>query len=117
MSPFKIRIKKRLSLTLFIYVLITSLFVTALSTAVQLVWTFRNEVAQIKYNVEFVEESYLPSIANSLFIFDEDQLLIQLKGVLQLPGIEYCEVYEEIEASAFKVFVGNPEGRKDLVRS
>jgi len=109
--------KQRLSLTLFIYVLIASLFFTALSTVFQLILTYREEVAQIKRNVDFVEESYLPSIANSLFILDEDQLLIQLKGVLQLPGIEYCEVNEEAEAGVFKVYVGNPEGRKDLIQT
>ncbi len=109
-------LRQRLSFKLFVIVFVSSLLVTLLFTGIHLIFQYRKGIAQIGRNVDFVEESYLPSIANSLYFLDENQLSLQLKGVLQLPGIEYCEIQEKSGERAFKLSEGNPKSRKDIIR-
>ncbi len=64
-------LRHRLSLKLFVLVFVSSLLVTLLFTGIHLIFQYRKGIAQIGRNVDFVEESYLPSIANSLYFLDE----------------------------------------------
>ncbi len=111
-----VKLKQRLSFKFFLSVMAFSVLLTFLSTALQLFLQSRTDTAIIKRNVEFVGESYLPSIAGSLFELDENQLRPLLKGVLQLQGVVYCEVVEESQRRSYRISEGNSTSRKDIVR-
>ena len=110
------KLRHRLSIKLFVIIFVSSLLVTLLFTGIHLIIQYRQGIIQIGSNVDLVEESYLPSIANSLYMLDENQLSLQLKGALQHRGIEYCEVQEKSGQRLFKVSEGNPKSSRDLVR-
>ena len=79
-------------------------------------FTFQAEIAQTEENIEFVGSSYLPSISDSLYKLDESQLRLLLRGVLQLQGIDYCEVFYSIGGERLNIVEGNPESPKKIVR-
>ncbi len=66
--------------------------------------------------MQFIADSYLPFIAKSLWDVDDDQIRLQLKGIMQLPDIEYCSVVEKIPVISSKIAVGDHNGRKDITR-
>jgi PAS domain S-box-containing protein len=110
-------LRHRLTFRVFLTVVLCSTLFVGLSIGLQLWLSYRNETAQIKDNVKFIERSYLPSIADSLYKLDEPLLRLLLRGALQLQGIEYCQVSEKMGEKGYTVSEGNPtKGRKDIVR-
>lgn len=98
MKPWKnstLSKEHRLSHKFFILVLITSLVALFISALVYYHHGYRTGINRIQQNVQFINESYLPSVAASLYAFDETQLQLLLKSMLKLEGIARCEVSEE----------------------
>jgi PAS domain S-box-containing protein len=116
-SFVRFSLRSRLSLRLLVYVVICSLFFTLLSSAFQLYLGYKADILEIHKNIQFIEDSYLPSIANSVYILDEEQLKLQLKGVLQLHDIIYIEISETTDAkNALVLHLGDPKSSRDIVR-
>ncbi len=84
--------KKKLSIKFFLLTASFSAVFIVLSIGVQLSFEYKKELSLIEQNVKFIEKSYVPSITDSLFKMDEPHMRILMEGVLQLRGIEYCEV-------------------------
>ena len=108
-------LKKRLSTKFFLIVFGCSMVSVFLSIILQMFLEYRTDVNRIINNVSFIKESYLSSIEDSVYKIDEAQVKLQLKGILQLQGVEYCDVVEK-KGMSNKIFEGDPESRKDLVR-
>jgi PAS domain S-box-containing protein len=87
-----------LSRKFFNLVLIASLVVLVISTLVYYRHGYRTGIHRIRQNIEFIKESYLPSVAASLYAFDETQLQLLLKSMLKLEGIARCEVTEALSS-------------------
>ena len=81
-------VAKRLILALVLF----SSLVTAVITAVELYGDYRRDVGQIRRSIAFVGESYLPSLTNSVWVADGEQVQTQLDGLLRLPDIEYIGI-------------------------
>ena len=109
-------LRHKLTFKLFFIVILCSTVFVGLSIALQLNFHYRMETDRIANNVKFIGKSYLPSIADSLYKLDEPVLRQLLYGVLQLNGIEYCEVSEITGDKKYRVSAGNPESRKDIER-
>ncbi len=93
MSKLLQRIREsRLSLRLLGLILIFSVLLTLLMSAVQLMLEYRRGVTGINNRLANLEASVAPTIANSLWSSDEQQLEIQLRSMLEVPAIEYVEV-------------------------
>lgn len=75
-------------------VLLFSSAITLLLTLLQLYLDYRRDVAEIESRLQEIEQSYLASLADSLWHLDEQQLALQLKGLLRLPDIRAVEVRE-----------------------
>jgi len=79
---------------LLVGVLLVSSFITVILAALQLYADYRHEVAGIETRLSRIGESYLDSLAESLWNLDERQLRLQLDGILRLPDIRGVEIRE-----------------------
>ena len=98
---------KNLSRKFFILVFFAGLIVLAISTIFDYRRGYRTGINRIQQNVQFIEESYLPSVASSLYAFDEAQLQFLLKSMLKLGGIARCVVTEELSSRQLKLTEGH----------
>lgn len=91
---FSIRKGQVLPYRLLIYILICSSFFTIIGTSVQLFMEYRSDVGEIQKGMGQIENSYVNTIAASLWDINIDHVKIQLEGALKLPGMRYLEVVE-----------------------
>ena len=75
-------------------VLLFSSIVTLALTALQLYLDYDREVGVIETRLDEIGRSYLGSIGESLWNLDQNQLELQLGGILRLPDIQAAELRE-----------------------
>jgi len=75
-------------------VLLFSSIVTLTLTALQLYLDYDREVRSIETRLDEIGRSYFGSIGESLWNLDQNQLELQLNGILRLPDIQAVEVSE-----------------------
>ena len=98
-------------------VLLFSSAITLVLTLSQLYLDYRRDVAEIENRLQEIEQSYLASLADSLWHLDEQQLALQLKGLLRLPDIRAVEVRESATGtSPLMLAMGQREVSSVLVR-
>ena len=76
-------------------ILYTVLFSAALALAIstlQVIWEYRRDVSEIARTFARVEEGYLPSLAESAWLLDREQLGILVDGIQRLPDFDYAAV-------------------------
>jgi len=83
-----------LTVRLLVNVLLFSACVTLLLTVVQLYLEYRNEVSALELRLDQISKTNLDSLAERLWALDENQLRLQLTGILRLPDIRAVEVLE-----------------------
>jgi PAS domain S-box-containing protein len=110
-------LKHKLTLKLFLMVMLCSTVVIGLSIATQVYRSYRAGIARIEDNVKFIGRSYMPSMADSLYKLDEPLLRLLLQGALKLQGVKYCEVVENGDGKRYRIVEGNSEGKKDIERT
>lgn len=69
-----------------------STLVTTLATAIELYTDYRREMREIGRSMEFIGKSYLPTLTDSVWVADREQIQTQLDGLLRLPDIEYIGI-------------------------
>jgi PAS domain S-box-containing protein len=82
----------RLAFRLLGAILLASGALALIATAVQLYVDYRNDLLAIDGEFEQVERTYLDSLANSLWSFNDTQIRLQLAGLVQLPDLRYVEL-------------------------
>ena len=111
--------KQNLAKRFFLLVCISSFIALVISTGLEVWLGYRNSLNIIKRNIDFIHESYLPSIVSSLYFVNEDQLKLILKGIVNLEGISFCEIIESSEEEAITLSEGdrpNSEvGRQEIL--
>ena len=75
-------------------VLLFSSVVTLALTALQLYLEYEREVGVIESRLDEIGRSYPDSLGESLWNLDQNQLELQLKGILSLPDVEAVEIRE-----------------------
>ncbi len=112
----KIRKGHVLPYKLLVYILICSSFFTLLGTSFQLYVEYRSDVSDIQKGFEQIENSYVNTIAASLWDINIDHVKIQLEGALKLPGMRYLEVVEMSFGAAGPVAsVGEIPKNEDII--
>jgi len=102
---------------LLIGVLAVSSLVTLALTALQLYLEYRRDVDAINDRLDEIGRSYLGSIGQSLWNLDEDQLELQLNGILRLPDVGAAELRETTQASSpITIAVGESGTNAGIVR-
>jgi len=79
--------KGRIAGRLLVAVVLFSSVITLVTTGTQLFLDYRNDVGEIRHNLALVESTYVPSLANSVWVADDHQIMILLEGLLALPDV------------------------------
>ena len=108
-------IKSRLSIKLFFYVVLCSLFFALLASSFQVYRDFRREIGSIDASIDFIRENYLPPLSNSVYILNEEQVNLLLKSLLQIQDIELLEIHDRSLSKESIYMMGNRQTRRDLV--
>lgn len=101
-----------LSRRLLRYILLFSLCFTLLAGGVQLVLEYRREMAGVESRLELIRSGYLASLERSLWDLNQEQLAVQLRGLVDFPDIAWVR----LQSSDFDLFKGNPEAADPLRR-
>jgi methyl-accepting chemotaxis protein len=84
--------KSVIGLRFILYIALFSSAIIILSTGLQLYWNFDHELKSIRKVFIQIENSYLESIIDSLWVTDDKLLQIQLEGILRLPNVRFVEI-------------------------
>ena len=84
--------KNRLSYTLILYILLSSVVFTFVASVFQLYSAYKGEMDSIEDVMNLIGESYLAPLESSLWSYDMSQLETQVKGILTLPYIVKAEI-------------------------
>jgi PAS domain S-box-containing protein len=77
---------------LLVYILLFSSIITFIGTGLQLYMDYDHDVKSLHKTLDQLESSYLDSIANSLWVTDDDLLKIQLEGILKMQDIQFAGI-------------------------
>ncbi|EKP0239091.1 TPA: PAS domain S-box protein [Aeromonas salmonicida] len=83
-----------LSYRLLSYILVCSTVLAMIITVLQLGWDYRKDVAVIEDSIGQIEASFLQPIAASLWNLDEEQVKVQIEGIMNLPNMQFVMVKE-----------------------
>jgi len=89
------------------YVLLCSSTFALMSTATQLYIEYRRDVSSLHKSIEFIENSYLAPISDSVYKIDTEHLNLLLNGALNLTDIVHLEVKEQRGDRIIETSVGN----------
>jgi PAS domain S-box-containing protein len=84
-------VAKRLIVALVLF----SSVITGVITAAELWLDYRRDVAQIERSLQFIESSYLPTLTDSVWVADREQVQTQIDGLLRLPDLEAIAIRSE----------------------
>ena len=87
----------KLSRRLLTYILLCSVFFSICSTLIQLYYSFQNDLLLLDQRFDNIEKSYIPSIATSLWDFNEPLVAVQLKGIVDLPDIRLVKISNDFD--------------------
>ncbi|TQF29410.1 ATP-binding protein [Bradyrhizobium sp. UNPA324] len=98
-------------------VLLFSSAVTLTLTALQLYLDYDREVGLIETRLDEIGRSTTDSLGESLWNLDQNQLKLQLDGILRLPDIRSAEVREIADRpNPIRLAVGEPSARSAVTR-
>ncbi|TPQ34863.1 hybrid sensor histidine kinase/response regulator [Bradyrhizobium guangdongense] len=98
-------------------VLLFSSVVTLTLTALQLYLDYDREVSAIETRLDEIGRSYLGSLGESLWNLDQNQIRLQLNGILRLPDIRSVEVREIADRpNPIRIEVGETTTRAAIER-
>ena len=74
-------------------IVIFSFVITLIITGIQLYFEYNGEINRINNYGSLINETYLNSITTSVWMYNNDQINIQLRGLVNLPDIEFVEIH------------------------
>lgn len=92
---------------LLLRVLLFSLCFTVLASAVQLYFEYRREMRDIEARLELIRVGYLASFERSLWDLNQEQLNVQLHGLVDFPDIAQAR----LRSADFNLLQGSEAGR------
>lgn len=92
--------RHRLAQRLILYTVVFSAALALALSTVQVIWEYRRDLSEIERRFASVEQSYLPSVAESAWLLDREQLRILVEGIQRLPDFGYAAVTVGSEAVA-----------------
>ncbi|SEA41321.1 PAS domain-containing protein [Desulfuromusa kysingii] len=75
-----------------LFIILFSSLVTLIGTSFQLYLEYQRDIRSVRNSVNQIENSYLDSIIESLWVANPKFLKIQLEGILRLSDIEHLEI-------------------------
>lgn len=108
--------KRGLSARLLLAIGGCSLLLFLMACVFHLYTEYQQDIDGINARFGFVEQSYVPALAASAYQLDEEQMHLQLRGILQLQDIVYVQVREQLGQETLLVSEGNPEVTAPIYR-
>ncbi len=87
--------RSRLGRRLLWLILLCSTFFALWSTGSQLYLEYNRDLSTLQAGLDQIGESYINSLANSVWYMDDDAINLQLNGILQLPYMAHVAVHTE----------------------
>ncbi len=84
-----------------ILTLLFSAVITLFITIIQLYMDYKNGIDSINKQFSLVESGYMASINQSVWVYDKQQIDLQIEGILNLPDIEHVAIRLE-DSKVFK---------------
>ncbi|MCP3927621.1 MAG: hypothetical protein GY705_00790, partial [Bacteroidetes bacterium] len=88
-------LNSRIATKLALWVILFSILLTLVSTGIQLYITYRHDVYGIEDSLDSIGSMQLESISQNVWIMDDSQIIVQLKGIIQGRDICYAAVLIE----------------------
>ncbi|MCG8337296.1 MAG: ATP-binding protein [Proteobacteria bacterium] len=108
-SVFK---QRSISRKLILYIIVFSSVVTLLATSFQVYLEYQRDMDVIERTLSDIENSYLPSVINNVWIMDDESLQEQLKGIVKLPDIKHLQ----LEAEGAHIIAAGEEQTNDTIK-
>jgi len=89
-----LKTKNSLSIRLLSYILLCSTALAIIITMIQLLWDYQQDVGKIEASITQIESSFLQPMAASLWNLDEEQIHIQIEGIMNLSDMQYALIHE-----------------------
>ena len=102
-KALKASARHSLSFRLLSYILACSTLLAVLITTLQLFWDYRQDRGMVESSLNQIEASFLQPIASSLWNLDEEQIQVQLEGIMNLPAMQFVEVKEAMGDSQVRL--------------
>jgi len=84
--------RRGIGIRLILYITLFSSVVTLVGTAIQLYFEYKRDLASIESNLRQIDVSYVKSISEGVWSFNDRILKVQLDGILDLPDVDYIEI-------------------------
>ena len=91
----KIRSRHPLAYRMLFYILICSSTFALIATGLQVYIEYRQDVSLIDNRIVQIQDTFLESLASSLWRLNQEQLDLQMQGLLKIPDIESLEIVTE----------------------
>ena len=75
--------------------MLSSSVLTLIITSIHLIVDYNNDMSALDERLIQIETSYLPAIANALWVEDDEQITVQIKGIRNLPDIVLVQLIRE----------------------
>ncbi|MBU3918081.1 PAS domain-containing protein, partial [bacterium] len=98
-----------LSHRLLFYVILCSSLLTFVTTSIQLYLEYKKDFDSVQSSLEFIRNSYVPSIASSAYSMDLTQMRLQMKGALRLNGIKRLQ-FREVRGKSKIIVIEGEQG-------
>jgi signal transduction histidine kinase len=108
------RYRTSVSAQLLSAVLIVSSAVTLITTGVQLGLNYRDEVLELRGDLELIEKGYSAGLTQSMWEMNGRQIQAALRGILHVPGVQYVEI---TEGPKVLFSAGKPVSGKTLIQT
>jgi signal transduction histidine kinase/DNA-binding response OmpR family regulator len=82
-----------LAVRLALAILLCSSVITLAAIALSLHQQYRSDLRQLETRLDLIEMTTLPSIARSLWEYNDDQVRVQIQSLLRLPDVQRIEVH------------------------
>jgi|GEM_PF-1579014 len=82
---------------LLILILLSSSILTIIITSIHLFVDYNNDMSALNERLIQIETSYMPAISNALWVEDEEQTNVQIKGIKNLPDIALVRLIRDGE--------------------
>jgi signal transduction histidine kinase/ActR/RegA family two-component response regulator len=84
--------KRRLAHRLIVAIILFSSFITLITTGIQLFIDYKHDLDTIRKSIHTIRSTHLNTLSHSVWVFDEQRILIQLDGLLQMQDMEYLAI-------------------------
>ena len=88
----RMKFQNSIAKQLLIWIMLSSSVLTLIITSIHLMVDYNNDMSALDERLIQIETSYLPAIANALWVEDDEQIKVQIKGIKNLPDIALVQL-------------------------